>query len=145
MAKPEKVNGVFVLDASVVIKWFSEEEYTDRALKLRDDFSKGDIELVVPDLILYEVSNALRYNPDFDETDVADAVGTLFDIGISIIVPNREVINSALNLAYEHKITVYDAYYVALAKEINFKLITADRKLYLKIKDLKFAKYIDEI
>jgi len=139
------VNGVFVLDASVVIKWFSEEEYTDRALKLRDDFSKGDIELVVPDLILYEVSNALRYNPDFDETDVADAVGTLFDIGISIIVPNREVINSALNLAYEHKITVYDAYYVALAKEINFKLITADRKLYLKIKDLKFAKYIDEI
>lgn len=145
MAKPEKVNGVFVLDASVVIKWFSEEEYTDRALKLRDDFSKGDIELVVPDLILYEVSNALRYNPDFDETDVADGVGTLFDIGISIIVPNREVINSALNLAYEHKITVYDAYYVALAKEINFKLITADRKLYLRIKDLKFAKYIDEI
>lgn len=145
MAKPAKVNGVFVLDASVVIKWFSEEEYTDRALKLRDDFSKGDIELVVPDLILYEVSNALRYNPDFDETDVADGVGTLFDIGISIIVPNREVINSALNLAYEHKITVYDAYYVALAKEINFKLITADRKLYLRIKDLKFAKYIDEI
>ena len=145
MAKPAKVNGLFVLDASVVIKWFSEEEYTDVALKLRDDFSKGNIELVVPDLIIYEVSNALRYNPDFDETDVADAVGTLFDIGISIIVPNRDVINSALNLAYEHKITVYDAYYVALAKEINFKLITADRKLYLKIKDLKFAKYIDEI
>ncbi len=145
MAKPAKVNGVFVLDASVVIKWFSEEEYTDVALKLRDDFSKGNIELVVPDLIIYEVSNALRYNPAFDETDVADAVGTLFDIGISIIVPNREVINSALNLAYEHKITVYDAYYVALAKEINFNLITADRKLYLKIKDLKFAKYIDEI
>lgn len=145
MAKPAKVNGVFVLDASVVTKWFSEEEYTDKALKLRDDFSKGDIELVVPDLILYEVSNALRYNPDFDETDVVDAIGTLFDIGISIIVPNREIINSALNLAYEHKITVYDAYYVALAKEINFNLITADRKLYLKIKDLKFAKYIEEI
>ncbi len=50
-----------------------------------------------------------------------------------------------MNLAYEHKITVYDAYYVALAKEINFYLITADRKLYLKIKDLKFVKYIDEI
>lgn len=72
-------------------------------------------------------------------------MGTLFDIGISIIVPNREVINSALNLAYEYKITIYDAYYVALAKEINFKLITADRKLYLKIKDMKFVKYIDEI
>ncbi len=139
------MNIVFVLDASVVIKWFSEEEYTDRALKLREDFSKGEIELVVPDLMLYEVSNALRYNSDFDETDVAEAVGTLFDIGISIIVPNREVINSALNLAYEYKITIYDAYYVALAKEIDFILVTADRKLYLKIKDLKFVKYIDQI
>ena len=139
------MNGLFVLDASVMVKWFSEEEYTDRALKLRDAFSIGEIELVVPDLMLYEVSNALRYNPDFDETDVSEAVGTLYDIGISIIVPNRDVINSALNLAYEHKITVYDAYYVALAKEINFKLITADRKLYLKIKDLKIVKYIDEI
>jgi predicted nucleic acid-binding protein len=115
------VNIVFVLDASVVIKWFSEEEYTDRALKLREDFSKGEIELVVPDLMLYEVSNALRYNSDFDET------------------------NSALNLAYEYKITIYDAYYVALAKEIDFILVTADRKLYLKIKDLKFVKYIDQI
>jgi predicted nucleic acid-binding protein len=124
---------------------WSEEEYTDRALKLREDFSKGEIELVVPDLMLYEVSNALRYNSDFDETDVAEAVGTLFDIGISIIVPNREVINSALNLAYEYKITIYDAYYVALAKEIDFILVTADRKLYLKIKDLKFVKYIDQI
>ena len=82
MAKPAKVNGVFVLDASVVIKWFSEEEYTDVALKLRDDFSKGDVELVVLDLMLYEVSNALRYNPDFNETDVSEAVGTLYDIGI---------------------------------------------------------------
>jgi predicted nucleic acid-binding protein len=62
---------MYVLDASVVIKWFSEEEYTDIAVKLRDDFFKGYNELVVLDLLLYEVSNALRYNPNFDETDVA--------------------------------------------------------------------------
>lgn len=79
------MNGMYVLDASVVIKWFSEEEYTDKAVKLRDDFFKGENELVVPDLLLYEVSNALRYNPNFDETDVVEAVGSLFDMGISII------------------------------------------------------------
>ncbi len=68
---------MYVLDASVVIKWFSEEEYTDIAVKLRDHFFKGYNELVVPDLLLYEVSNALRYNPNFDETDVVDAVNSL--------------------------------------------------------------------
>jgi len=35
-----RLNGMYVLDASVVIKWFSEEEYTDKAVKLRDDFLK---------------------------------------------------------------------------------------------------------
>lgn len=145
MAKPAKVSSVYVLDASVIIKWFSEEEYTDKALKLRDDFFKGEAELAVPDLLLYEVSNALRYNADFDENDVAEAVGSLFDLGMSVIVPNREVIDSAINLAYEHRITVYDAYYAALAKAIDFLLITADGKLYQKIKGLGFVKYIDEI
>lgn len=81
------MSNMYVLDASVVIKWFSEEEYTDKAVKLREDFFRGELELAVPDLLLYEVSNALRYNPDFDENDVVEAVDSLFDIEISIIVP----------------------------------------------------------
>lgn len=139
------MNGMYVLDASVVIKWFSEEEYTDKAVKLRDDFFKGENELVVPDLLLYEVSNALRYNPNFDETDVVEAVGSLFDMGISIIVPTLEVIKSSIDIAFSHNITIYDAFYVALAKEIDFALITADSKLYQKTKDISFIKYIDKV
>ncbi len=136
---------MYVLDASVVIKWFSEEEYTDKALKLRDDFFKGENELVVPDLLLYEVSNALRYNPDFDESDVVESIDSLFDIGISIIVPTLEITKSAVNLAFSYNITIYDAFYIALAKEIDFALITADSKLHQKTKNLSFVKYIDEI
>ena len=34
---------MYVLDASVLIKWFSDEEFTYIALKLRDDFFKGNI------------------------------------------------------------------------------------------------------
>jgi predicted nucleic acid-binding protein len=136
---------MYVLDASVVIKWFSEEEYTEKAVKLREDFFRGELELAVPDLLLYEVLNALRYNPDFDENDVVEAVDSLFDIEISIIVPTQHVIKTAINLAYSQKITIYDAFYIALAKDIEFILITADYKLYQKTKDLSFVKYIDEI
>ena len=62
---------MYVLDASVLIKWFSDEEYTDIALKLRDDFFKGNIELVVPDLLLYEVSEtvSIRVCEYYETTD----------------------------------------------------------------------------
>jgi predicted nucleic acid-binding protein len=72
---------MYVLDASVIIKWFSVEEYTDTAIEIRNKFFKGTYELAAPDLILYEVSNALRFNPKFDEDDVIEAINSLFDVG----------------------------------------------------------------
>ena len=129
----------------MLIKWFSNEEYTDRALKLRDDFLQGYAELVVPDLLLYEVSNALRYNPNYNENDVIESVDSLYDMGINIIIPTGDVIKSAINLAFTHDVTLYDAFYAALAKEIDFTLITADAKFYRKTNNLGFIKFIDEI
>jgi predicted nucleic acid-binding protein len=136
---------MYVLDASVLIKWFSNEEYTDRALKLRDEFLQGYAELAVPDLLLYEVSNALRYNPNYNENDVIESVDSLYDMGINIIIPTGDVIKSAINLAFTHDVTLYDAFYAALAKEIDFTLITADAKFYRKTNNLGFIKFIDEI
>jgi len=56
---------VIVADASVVVKWFVEEDYTDEALRLRDDYVERALEIASPDLLPYEVLNALRYNPSF--------------------------------------------------------------------------------
>lgn len=136
---------MYVLDASVIIKWYSEEEFSDKALEIRDKFFKGKYELALPDLAIYEVSNALRFNPNFNEEDVIEAVDSLFDIGISIVVPTPKVIKSSVSIAFKHNITIYDAYYAALANEIGFTLVTADSKLHQKIKDMKFVKHISEI
>ncbi len=133
---------MYVLDASVIIKWFSEEEYTNTAIEIRNKFFKGTYELAAPDLILYEVSNALRFNPKFDEEDVIEAVNSLFDMGINIIVPTPRVVKSSITMAFKYNITIYDAFYAALAGEIGFTFVTADSKLYQKIKDLKFVRHI---
>ena len=114
-------------------------------MKLRNDFFHGNIELVVPDLLLYEVSNALLYNPNFDENDVVEAVDSLYDMGIDIIIPTGEVLRSAINLAFTHDVTIYDAFYAALADEIDFTLITADAKFYRKTNNLSFIKFIDDV
>ena len=55
------------------------------------------------------------------------------------------IINSAVTLAFEHNITVYDAFYIALAKEIEFTFITADGRLYKRVKDLNFVKFIGDV
>ena len=136
---------MYVLDASVIIKWFSEEEFTDTAVEIRNRFFKGKCELAAPDLDLYDVPNALRFNPNFNDDDVIEAVNSLFDMGISIIVPTPRVIKSSIAIAFKYNITIYDAFYVALANEIGFTFVTADSKLCQKTKDMKSVRHISEI
>ena len=124
-----------VLDASVIIKWFSEEECSDIAVNIREDFVNGETMIVIPDLVLYEITNALRYNPNFNEDDVKSAADSLFDLEIDIITPTANILKNAVDTAFEFDITLYDAYYIALAKEINFVFVTADMKLYNAIKE----------
>lgn len=48
-----------VLDASVVLKWFREESDTDKALELQEAINHSQLKAYIPDLLLYEVTNAL--------------------------------------------------------------------------------------
>jgi predicted nucleic acid-binding protein len=50
---------VYVVDASVVLKWFLPEKDSGLADSLLEDFLNGDAELIAPDLILLEAANAL--------------------------------------------------------------------------------------
>ncbi len=130
---------ILVLDASVIIKWFNKEEHSDIALRIREDFYKGEHEIVVPDLVLYEISNALRYNNEFSVDDVAKAVDSLIDMELTIIVPSKEIIKKAIETARKENITIYDAIYIALAKEIGAVFVTAENKLG-RLKNAKILK-----
>jgi predicted nucleic acid-binding protein len=135
---------MIVLDASVVVKWFSEEEFTEKALELRERVRTGEERLVVPDL-LYELANALKYNPHFDVHDIHNALRSIFNMGLDIVTPSPEILEAAITLAFEHQITVYDAFYVALAKEIGLTVVTADKKLFDRVRGLEFVKFIGEL
>jgi len=140
----EKLNKV-VLDSSVVIKWFSNEEGTDKALVIREKYINGDIEIAIPDLVLYEVANALRYNTSINENDIKEAVDSLNKLEIDIIVPTKEITNLAISYALKFGLTVYDAFFLSLADVLRFTCITADEKLYNKVKELGFVVLLNEI
>jgi predicted nucleic acid-binding protein len=135
---------LLVLDTSIVLKWYKEEEYTEIALKIKKDFVEGLNEIIVPDLVLYEMANVLRFTDGFNERLIKKSLESFIDLGIDIVIPTIEMISLATKLSYKYKITVYDAIFIALSKIINGIFVTADKKLYEKVKELKFVKFISK-
>lgn len=123
---------VLVVDASVAIKWYVEEEYREQALILRRDYYDGKVALVSQPLLFYEVANALRCHEALTSSDVVDSVNSLIDMQIDLLAPMKEVVDAAVDLAFEEGATVCDAVYLALAELTGSKVITADEKLLEK-------------
>ena len=119
----------FVIDSSVVVKWFSREADTPAALALRDALYRGDCRILAPDLLFYEVANALRFHPRFGEDDVRAAVLSVPDLGVELAPADAELLGRAVELAFRFNTTVYDACFLALADLRGFPLISADEKL----------------
>ena len=133
----------YVVDASVVLKWFSQagESELEKALKLRDDHRDKIIEVYSPELLVYEVANVLRFKESISEKIISQAISSIYDMDI-VIPANPRIMAEAVRTARMHAITVYDSCYLSFAWEIGAHLITADKKLYLKIQNLPGVIYI---
>jgi hypothetical protein len=53
---------------------FKKESYTEIALKVKNEFVKGLHEIVIPDLILYEMANAMKCSESFDTKLIKDSL-----------------------------------------------------------------------
>ncbi len=129
----ERAPKVLVLDASTAAKWFLKEEDTEKAVAIRDAHIDGGLSLVAPDLVVYEVANALNYNPKVSNADLEDYTRAFFDLDLDLVPPSPEYSSQATRAARRLSISVYDASYVALSDIVGTKLVTADKRLYGKI------------
>ena len=128
----------YVIDASVCIKWFSIENEDDVniASLLRVQHMNRNIFLMAPDILVYEVINALAYNPLFNADKANMAILSLYEMDIKFVEPYAGILSESSKLHFSKNITIYDSIYIALAKYINAQYITADEKLFEKVKDL---------
>jgi predicted nucleic acid-binding protein len=136
-------NQEFVVDASVVTKWFLTEPNSDLAIRLRDGFATGRIGLAVPTLMFYEVINALRFSGVFKESDLVVAAKSLSKYRFGIWRPRGRLLELSAALSLKEDLTIYDACYIALAQRMSSKVITEDRELLHKFP--KNAVALDEI
>ncbi len=126
----------YVVDASVLVKWFlyQQEADRDRALALRDLHISGRSTIYVPQLALLEVLNAVRFSPKAKEEDGETALEALHDLHLETKPPEVDLLRKANAIAWAYKITIYDAIYVALAEQVGFPFITADEVMVKKLK-----------
>ena len=124
-----------VVDSSVAVKWYSDEQETDKALELMKGHVNGTRRLWVTDLLYHEVANGLRYKTSYDEKKLNRAVANLLRLHLNIWPVDSTIMSSASAIAYKGDVTMYDAVPVALAQLRGTTCITADEQTqYRKLK-----------
>jgi predicted nucleic acid-binding protein len=137
----------YVVDASVLVKWFLEEKETDRdrALALRNLHISGRSKIYIPRLALLEVLNAIRFSSKAEEEDGETALEALQNLHLEIIPGEADALRKANAIAWAYKVTLYDALYVALAEKLGYPLITASEVMAKRFKGHSIVVPLKEI
>ena len=138
----------YIVDASVAIKWFVEEELRDRAVSFFDGVKKGKIKAVVPTLFFTEMSNICWKKSLKKDLTYHQASEILKDIRQMPLkrYEDYELFDVAFGNALQFGITVYDAMYVSLAEIYAVPLVTADDALIKACKGrFDFILPLDEV
>ena len=126
-----------VVDASVALKWFVDEDGSPRAVSV---LSSGE-PMIARDLVVAEVCNAGWKSLRRREIDAAQFDEIAADISQAFVrlVPLDQLIRRAAAIAREPDHPVYDCLYLALAEAEDVAMVTADRRLVAAVRGTALA------
>ncbi len=84
--------------------------------------------MLLKDLKIEEINSTIE-----DLTRVYDGLN---------VIPARELTVESMQVALKHKVSIYDALYIAAAEKINGTLYTADQKLFSSAKEVTSTKIL---
>jgi len=128
----------WVLDCSATLPWVFSDEATPECDALLDCLADGGAALV-PDLWHLELGNVLLGARRRGRIDQAGIEAFLNHLNALEIVVDRQTHSQAwgkiLDLAYQYKLSTYDAAYLELALRRGLPLATLDQALRQSAKD----------
>ncbi len=128
-------NPRYVLDSSIIAKWFLQEEDSEKAVEIRDLFVHERIRLSTISLARYELGNVLWKHPSKTERNVREDFDALSEMALPTQdLEDPRVLTRVFQTARDLRITFYDASYVAWAALSKATFVTADEPLYEKVK-----------
>jgi len=124
----------YVVDASVALKWYVQRGESDvaKAFALLDAYDREQCVLGAPELLFWEVANALALGHRLKLDAVSEALAHLRSVDLQLRSLQWTTLQRAVEIAATTDATVYDAYYLALALETGSVLVTADEKFLRK-------------
>lgn len=139
------LSGRVVLDASVVVEALSPDAYGERAVAIFDAAgASDDIELWAPDLLYPETVSALRalvMRNSLEPSEAEGAIGRLLGLPF-LIAGTAYLVRDAWRL--RENVTVYDACYAVLARQLRGTMVTADERLVRALQE-RSVVHITEI
>ncbi len=127
-----------------MVKWFVAEEYSDRAISLRDRYVNGEVRLTAPSLLTFEVLNAVRDSSLYTTVELRKIAVSLSGYGLALYGLEGEYAALAIEAAEENDLTIYDSSYLGLALWLGARFLTADKKLIKRLKG-KYASQTSHI
>jgi len=126
---------MIVIDASVAFKWFDKaEENNEQAKEVLKKHLLGEQEIIVPDLFLYELTNAWSTKSNIPEKDIIRNLRLLEKYELNIHKLSFKNLYLSCSFSREYHVSVYDAIYAIIAQEKKCNLITADEKFVKQTK-----------
>ncbi len=135
----------YVVDASVVVKWYIPEKLSEQADHFLEESVTTGVPLLAPDLLMAEVGNILWKKRRLRELSPSEALHILDTICESLpiqLYASLPLMRSSWKIAYAFDCTFYDALYVALAQEQDALFITADEKLVRTFRRGRLQKHV---
>jgi len=116
-----------ILDASVAIASILEPGRGHAAAFAR--WAQEDRMKLVPASFWSETANGLLVGNHVDAGEVRGHLTDLFELGVEVADRGLDGVLEAVDLAAQHRLTVYDALYLQLAIDTDATLATLDRDL----------------
>lgn len=139
-------------------KLFVQEQDSDKVHRLFELVLNKPIHFGAPDILIYEVGNTLWKRRDLQTGEILERLVKLLDLDIDFysVIPsqrvrsglstkdeadfspplgageNKTLLEMCCEISKKKEVTFYDAVYVALARQLGAKLITADEKMVNK-------------
>ncbi len=121
-----------VVDSSVVAKWVLPEVDSDIARRVLTGASANAQRLVILDLAVAEVANAI-WKRHRQRLVTLDEARGLLDALVHVpvdVAPASNVLSAGFEIAARYDRSVYDALFVAMAQQLGARGVTADEPLY---------------
>lgn len=134
-----------VVDTSVFIKWLNQdnEKHVEHVDKILEEVSAGQTEIIVPELLKYELGNVLLKGKQLTPNQAYISLGTAYSLPVTFVTESEQQAKETYTLAYDLNVTYYDASFMSLARQHNATLVTENIKHQGKDSSIKVVALED--